>query len=269
MVPATSFPRLLAIGGAEDKEGERAILREFVRLAGGQGACIVIIPSASETPEVVGELYQHIFQQLGASEVTVLTIAARDDARDEAAMRQIERATGTFFTGGDQLRIMNRLGGTGVDTMLHRRCAEGMVVGGTSAGAAVMSSTMIVEGETRSPRAGAVRTGPGLELLPGVIIDQHFAQRGRIGRLLSVIGLFPHYLGVGIDEDTAIAVEGHRASVIGSGAVTIVDAGCASFNDAVDTGPGGCITLSGVTLHSLPHGRSFDLLERRPIIAAD
>ncbi|WP_437722502.1 cyanophycinase [Sorangium sp. So ce861] len=269
MVPATSFPRLLAIGGAEDKEGERAILREFVRLAGGQDACIVIIPSASETPEVVGELYQHIFQQLGASEVTVLTIAARDDARNEAAMRQVERATGTFFTGGDQLRIMNRLGGTGVDTMLHRRCEEGMVVGGTSAGAAVMSSTMIVEGETRSPRAGAVRTGPGLELLPGVIIDQHFAQRGRIGRLLSVIGLFPHYLGVGIDEDTAIAVEGHRATVIGSGAVTIVDAGCASFNDAVDTAPGGCITLSGVTLHSLPHGRSFDLLERRPIIAAD
>lgn len=173
MVSATSFPRLLAIGGAEDKEGERTILREFVRLAGGQGACIVVIPSASETPDVVGELYQQIFQQLGASEVAVLTIAARDDARNEAAMRQIERATGTFFTGGDQLRIMNRLGGTGVDTMLHRRCAEGMVVVG------------------------------------------------------------------------------------------------ASFSDAVDTGPGGCITLSGVTLHSLPHGRSFDLLERRPNIAAD
>ncbi|RYE84064.1 MAG: cyanophycinase, partial [Myxococcales bacterium] len=149
--------------------------------------------------------------------------------------------------------------------VLHRRAAGGMVVGGTSAGAAVMSSTMIVEGETRSPRASAVHTGPGLEFLPGIIIDQHFAQRGRLGRLLSVVAQFPHQLGIGIDEDTALVIEGHEARVIGSGAITIVDAGSATRNDGADVPAGAAITLCGVTLHSLPRGQRFDLSARSPL----
>ena len=265
MSSVTTPSRLLIIGGAEDREGPCVILREFVALAGGADARLVVIPAASGSPEAVGGDYTRLFERLGVAAVSVLTLSDRSAAQREASVRQIKDATGVFFTGGDQLRIMNRLGGTGVDTVLHQRVAEGLVVGGTSAGAAVMSATMIIEGETRSPRAGAVRTGPGLEFLPGIIIDQHFAQRGRIGRLLSVVAQFPHQLGIGIDEDTALVVEGSLARVIGSGSITIVDAGATTFNDGGEVGPGEAISLCGVTLHSLPSGRSFDLRGRQPI----
>jgi cyanophycinase len=141
-----------------------------------------------------------------------------------------------------------------------------MLVGGTSAGAAVMSSTMILEGDASAPRSADVSIGSGLEFLSGVIIDQHFGQRGRVHRLLGVVAQFPHCLGIGIDEDTALFVEGHAARVLGSGSVTIVDAGTTTHNDALEVPRGAPITLCGVTLHSLPDGRRFDLLERRPVL---
>lgn len=258
-------PRLVIIGGAEDKTGECTVLRELVRLAGGSEARIALVPAATTIPNEVAEDYRALFLRLGVAEVQTLHVQTRDDAKDPALAAYLEQATGVFFTGGDQLRLMGLIGGTPLDTILHVRVQQGLLVAGTSAGAAVMSTTMIVSGESDAPTTGEVRTGPGLELLPGVIIDQHFAQRGRIGRLLSVVAQFPHEIGIGIDEDTALVVAGHACRVIGSGAVTILDAGGASFNNAFELPFGSRIALHGVTLHCLPSGGSFDLLERRPL----
>nr|ANY58055.1 Cyanophycinase [uncultured bacterium] len=257
--------RLVIIGGAEDRTGERRVLREFVRMSGGEAARLVIVPVGSSFPDEVGREYEEAFRALGVSEVARLAIDSREHAKKSDMLALVERATGVFFTGGDQMRIMSVLGGTPFDTLLHRRSTDGLVIGGTSAGAAIMSATMIVSGDTSAVRLGAVQTGPGMEFLRGVIIDQHFAQRGRIARLLAVVAQFPHELGMGIDENTAVVVEGHTCRVIGSGSVTILDAGAGTFNDALDVGPGACIALGGVTLHSLPEGCRFDLLERVPL----
>jgi cyanophycinase len=255
-------PRLVIIGGAEDRTGECVILRKFVSLAGGAAARIVVLPAASEIASQLGVEYSELFRSFGAQHVEALAIETREAAKDTAAIALVSGASGLFLTGGDQLRLMNLLGGTQLDVEIHRRSAQGMVVGGTSAGAAVMSATMIVDGHSDAPRLGTVQTGPGLELIRGVIIDQHFAQRGRIGRLLSVVALFPHELGIGIDEDTALVVESNVGVVLGRGAVTVLDAGEATTNEAVDVRSGEGITLSGVRLHSLPAGRRFDFSQR-------
>jgi cyanophycinase len=267
-VVARSDPQLVIIGGNEDKTGERRILREFVELCGGAAARLVIVPVGSSYPDQVGAEYEAAFRALGAHEASCVRVLTRDHARDPHVLAPLEHATGVFFTGGDQMRIMSLLGGTRFDTLLHQRVAEGIVTGGTSAGAAIMSATMIMEGESDAVRGASVRTGPGMEFLRGVIIDQHFTQRGRIGRLLAVVAQFPHELGMGIDENTAAIIEGDRCRVVGSGAVTILDAGNVTFNDAPDLRPEACITLCGVTLHSLPEGRGFDLLERKPLLDA-
>jgi cyanophycinase len=259
--------RLVIIGGAEDKVRERRVLREFVTLAGADEARIVVVPVGSAHPVQVAADYDAAFRALGARDVTCCGVTRREEARDAAMLAILENATGVFFTGGDQMRIMSVLGGTPFDTAVHRRCADGAIIGGTSAGAAIMSSTMIVGGDTDAVRRGSVQTGPGMEFLRGVIIDQHFTQRGRIGRLLAVVAQFPHELGMGIDEDTAAIVEGHVFRVVGRGAVTVLDAGAVTFNDAEEVGLGACITLCGLTLHSLPEGRRFDLLERTSVPA--
>jgi cyanophycinase len=203
---------------------------------------------------------------MGAERADVLDLCRREDARRSENVERLENATSVFFTGGSQARIVQLLGGTPVDTVLHRRVEQGMLLAGTSAGAAMMSATMILEGESSSPRSSNVLVGSGMEFLSGVIIDQHFGQRGRIHRLLSVVAQFPHCLGIGIDEDTALFVQGHRAEVLGSGSVTILDAGTATFNDAASVSSDEALTLCGLMLHSLPSHRLFDLLERRPLI---
>ena len=188
-----------------------------------------------------------------------LRLATRCDAnRDQPLLR---RATGVFFTGGDQERITQVIGGTSTDSLLHE--LDGAVIAGTSAGAAAMSGTMIVEGDAPGITRASVRTGPGLEFLPGVLIDQHFAERGRVNRLLSAVALYPHELGLGIDEDTAILTDGDRFEVLGSGAVTVVDAGAASDIRVPAQGP---ITLTGARIHVLAAGHTFHLTGRRPVV---
>jgi len=257
-------PNLVIIGGAEDKTGPCTILAEVVRRAGGRSARIAVIPAASELAET-GADYATVFERLGAERVDILDVSSREHAHAPEHEDVVAAATAVFLTGGDQVRLMNRIGGTPLDRALHRRVEEGMVVAGTSAGAAVMSGTMIADGDADRVQANAVRTAPGLELLPGVVIDQHFAQRGRIGRLLAVVALYPHFLGVGIDEDTALLVRGHHARVLGRGSVTILDAGSATLNDATEVPPTARISLAGVTLHSLASGREFELMERRSL----
>ena len=253
---------IVAIGGAEDKKQQRAILAEFVRLAGAEHARILVVPVASRTPVQTAGRYVDAFTALGADEVDVVNVTSRAEANDPGLVAALDEATAVFFTGGDQFRITSLLGGTRLDEALHRRRDQGLVLGGTSAGAAMLSSTMIVGGIPESTlRVGMVKLGPGMDFLRGVIIDQHFEERGRLRRLLSAVAQYPHEIGIGIDEDTAIVVRGGEAHVIGSGSVTIVDASSLAYTNLPDLDDNGndVLALSGIKLHVLPNGYGFDL----------
>lgn len=259
---------LIIIGGREDKEGESVILRQVVSKAGGEKARLLVLTTASQEGPDLGASYRRIFGRLGVKEVSAMDISTRDEADQAASVAYLREATGIFFTGGDQLRITSTIGGTRLDEALRRRYREGAVVAGTSAGAAAMSSTMIVGGhEEEAPKKTAVQMVPGMGLLPGVVIDQHFAQRGRIGRLLAAVAQGPGILGVGIDEDTAVLVEpaGHF-SVIGSSTVTVIDGCTMRHSNVSESGPGQPLAITGVTLHVLPAGYRFDLANRAPVL---
>ncbi|MFE1743976.1 cyanophycinase [Coleofasciculus sp. H7-2] len=259
--------QLVIIGGAEDKEGDCTILREFVRRAGGTKARIVVMTVATELPREVGENYIRVFERLGAEDVRILDTVEREDATSVTYLEAIEKATGVFFTGGDQARITSILKDTPIDEAIHRRYAEGIVVGGTSAGAAMMPDVMIVEGESETnPRVEVVEMGPGMGFLPGVVIDQHFLQRGRLGRLISALAQQPAVLGFGIDENTAIAVSDNKFEVIGEGAVTIVDESELTHTNIGDILKDEALAVCGAKLHILPHGYKFDLKTRKPIL---
>ena len=257
---------LVIIGGAEDRDGRSDILREFVRLAGGKRAKIVLISVASEAPAEVEASYLRAFRRLGARSVRALGIAARDDANSEETLRAVRDATGVFFTGGNQLRISRLVGGTRLDTELHLHREGGLVIAGTSAGAAMMSSVMIVgSAPTMTLHAGMVELGSGLGFLPGVLIDQHFEQRGRFRRLLAAIAQHPHELGLGIDEDTAVVVSNHTLEVCGHGSVTIIDAGGLTHTNLFEVERHELLAVCGVRVHILPAGYRFDLQNRAPL----
>lgn len=261
--------QLVIIGGAEDKEGDCTILREFVRRAGGVNARIAVMTVATGLPEEVGRTYTGVFERLGVEEVQIVDTAHSEDASDPRALEAIEKATGVFFTGGDQARITGLLKDTELDKAIHRRYAEGIVVGGTSAGAAMMPDVMIVEGDSETnPRLEIVEMGPGMGFLPGVVIDQHFLQRGRLGRLLSAVTQQPVVLGFGIDENTAIAVSNDQFEVIGEGAVTIVDVAELTHTNLGQILKDEDLAICGAKLHILPHGYRFDLKTRKPILDA-
>jgi cyanophycinase len=262
--------QVVIIGGAENREGEAGILREFVSLAGGARARISIIAVASENASEVAASYAEVFRRLGAAQAHDLKIGGRNDADDPETVAAAGRATGVFFTGGDQVRITRTLGGTGLDTLLHKRHAEGLVLAGTSAGAAMMSSVMITGGPPVSTlRAGGVELGPGMEFVPGVLIDQHFEERGRMRRLLSAVAQHPHDIGLGIDENTAAVVSGHRLEVIGAGTVTIIDAGHLTYTNLNELEKDGLLAICGVRVHILPAGHRFDLQNREPFARTD
>ncbi|MBD2101041.1 cyanophycinase [Leptolyngbya sp. FACHB-261] len=259
--------QLVIIGGAEDKEGECTILREFLRRAGGTQARIVIMTVATELPQEVGDKYTRIFERFGAEEVRVVDTADRKDASAPSYLEAIEKATGVFFTGGNQARITETLKDTELDALLHKRYAEGLVVGGTSAGAAMMPDMMIVEGEPgTNPRVEVAKMDRGMGFLPGVVIDQHFAQRGRLGRLLSAVSQQPVVLGFGIDENTAIIVKGNEVEVVGAGAVTVVDVADIMHTNVDESLKDEALALCGVKLHILPHGYHFDLSKRVALV---
>lgn len=256
---------LVIIGGAEDKQHECTILRRVAALSGEKKGRMVIMTIASRHQEDAGRLYQSVFSRLGMTSVDVVTIENRAEANSGELVRRLLDATGIFFTGGDQLRISSILGGSELGTVLDRVYRAGTVIAGTSAGASAMSRTMIVAGEeSDAPRHDAARMAPGLGLIDEVVVDQHFAQRGRIGRLLSAIAQNPHMIGLGIDEDTAVIVD-HRAQleVIGSGTVTILDATGISISNISETSLGQPLALFGVHLHVLPSGYRFDLASRQ------
>jgi cyanophycinase len=257
---------VIVIGGAEDKIRDRVILNRFVALAGGPDATIAVISSASSLGPEAGERYRQLFTELGAARVRPLHVATRPEANDETVALRLRDATGVFLTGGNQLRLSSTIGGTRLAEAIATRFRAGAVVAGTSAGASAMSSHMIAFGASgATPKQRMAQIAAGLGLLPSVIIDQHFQQRNRLGRLLSLIAQNPSLLGLGVDEDTAGVVgPDHVMDVIGRGSITIVD-GAASETDAWDVRGHRPLMISNVVLHSLPSGYRFDLRRRTRI----
>ncbi len=260
----TTTPTLIVIGGAEDRVGRASLLREFVRRSGGRRSRLVLVPAASSVQEETVASYRDVFARLGAPPLEVVNPATREEAHDEAAVALLDSATGIFLTGGSQLRLSQLLPGTPLGEALHRAHDRGCVVGGTSAGASVMSDFMISMGEEGlTPRQRGSQLSAGLGLLRGAIVDQHFDQRARYGRLLSVVAPSPHLLGIGIDEDTAIVVtDGREFTVRGSGGVFVVDLHSAR-TDAPEAKAGAPMLVSGATVHTLPAGATFSIAERR------
>jgi cyanophycinase len=254
---------VIAIGGAEDKTDSLRILRRVVELAGGSDAHIVIVPTASRLP-VSGHRYAEVFMALGAGEASVTSFAKRRDCSDRAQLDVLERATGIFITGGNQLRLTSIIGGTDVARTIRRKNAEGVVVAGTSAGAAVLSEHMIAYGQEGStPRAGMVAVVAGLGLINQVVVDQHFRQRDRLGRLLTAIAYNPFVIGVGLDEDTAVSVDPNNVlHVTGSNAVTIVDPSAVSHIATGFVAHGDPVAIHDLRLHVLVDGATFDLNTR-------
>ncbi|HEX8282430.1 MAG TPA: cyanophycinase [Pyrinomonadaceae bacterium] len=262
--------RLVAVGGAEDKEGDCVILKEFVRLAKGAKARVVVMTVATDHPAEVGREYKNVFRRLGVDDTEVVDVSAREDASAPGALEQIRRATALYFTGGDQLHITSLMGGTEMQKLIHERHEKGLVIGGTSAGAAMMSNSMIIGGGgEENPRVEAVRIGPGMDLLVGAMIDTHFSQRGRHGRLLTAVAHYPQDLGLGIDENTALVVNKTEFEVIGAGAVTVIDAGAMSYTNLPYADECEGLALYGVGVHVLPAGYKFDLAGRAPVVPAD
>ena len=254
---------IVPIGGAEQKHSDARILERFVDLCGGAQADIVVIPTASQLADT-GARYRSIFSELGAGRVTALDFDTRRDAEERNRLSLIEQASGIFFTGGNQLRISTVLGGTPIAQLIRARNAQGVHVGGTSAGASILSEHMIAFGkEGSSPTAGSVRLAPGLGLTNRFVIDQHFRQRDRLGRLLAALAYNPYMVGIGLDEDTAAFIRpDNTLEVEGSGAVTVVDAGNLQFSSMDQASEDQPVCLLGLTVHILVAGATFNLQTR-------
>jgi cyanophycinase len=258
---------LFVIGGNEDKEGDCTLLAEFVRMAGGDKSRIVVMTAATDLPEELGAEYSRVFRRLGAKSVNVVDVSAREDAGDPKLLAVLAQATGVFFTGGDQLHVTSLIGGSEMDLLLHELYKKGVVLAGTSAGAAMMSASMFVRGPSEeNPRLENLQLGPGAEFLMGAIIDTHFSQRGRHGRLISAVAHYPHALGLGIDEDTALVAKDGIFEVIGRGAVTVIDGGKLTYTNVPDIRENEALALYNIQLHILTAGHRFDMRERLPII---
>jgi cyanophycinase len=253
---------LFAIGGAEDKLKKRTVLQEFVEAAGGSKARIVVVPTASALGPDVVDVYSALFAALGAESVVGVRPETREDADDPAFFEPLATATGVFMTGGNQLKLSGVVTGTAFGRAVTAAHARGAAVGGTSAGASILAEHMIAFGRSgATPRQRMGQLAGGLGLVQGAIVDQHFAQRNRYGRLLSLVAQSPGLLGIGVDEDTAAVVRGSHLEVVGRGAVTIFDGSRITSNAASAKGSE-AILASGVVLHVLPATATFDLSAR-------
>ena len=259
---------LLVIGGAEDKYNERRILKKFLELAGGEKAEVLIVPVSSDFPEFASDIYVQAFRRLGVPNPRVLRATSRQDVVSIDADALLDGVTGVFITGGDQMRLVSILGGTLFAQKLRKMVSEtDLVLAGTSAGAAGMSTSMIVRGEsTPHPQKNSVRLSPGLGFLKNIIIDQHFTERGRISRLITAVSYNPYNLGIGIDENTAIILDKEGTlEVFGAGTVTIVDGSQITYNEIAEVGDHQSFSVCGVNLNILGDGLLYDYFARTPI----
>ncbi|MEO6051075.1 MAG: cyanophycinase [Pyrinomonadaceae bacterium] len=259
---------LLVIGGAEDKYNERRILKKFLELAGGNRAEVLIVPVASDFPEFAADVYTQAFRNLGVANPRVLRATSRQDVVQADVEKLLGGVTGVFMTGGDQMRLVSLLGGTKFAEKLRKMVrTKNIVLAGTSAGAAGMSTSMIVRGEATShPHKNAVRLSPGLGFLKNIIIDQHFSERGRISRLITAVSYNPYNLGIGIDENTAIILDGKGIlEVFGQGSTTIIDGSQITFNEIAEVTDNEAFSICGVQFHVLRDGLVYNYLDRHPI----
>ena len=260
---------LIIIGGNESKAGDRAILEQLARRAARRK--LVVATFGTEDPEQQWQQYRKVFQELGVRRLEHLDARRREDLLDNPQLDVIEDAAVIFFGGGDQLKVTSRFGGTLLCDQIRELYRRGATIAGTSSGASVMSETMMVAGPADDSHEGngSLRMAPGLGFIPGVVIDQHFAERGRMGRLLGAIAQNPRLLGIGIDEDTAVEFDGHATiRVLGSGAVYIVDGRGMTYTNATEES-GGTSSMFGMAVHVLSRGDTFDLETREPRAEAD
>lgn len=255
---------IFAIGGHEDREGDRTILRAVAESM--PRPKLVVVTAATRHPDEMFETYRKAFGDLGPHEILPLDVRSRDQGDDPVALAALDGAGGIFFTGGDQLRITSQLGDTAVERAILDAWHDGAVIAGTSAGASVLSETMLVRGASEeSHHIGDLDMAPGLGYLTRVIVDQHFAERGRIGRLLGAVAKNPRLMGLGIDEDTAVCVRGDELLVVGSGAVYMIDASKVTQSNIAETAQDAPLSMFDVCFHVLSDGDGFDLQERRPL----
>ncbi len=250
---------IIPIGGREEKDVNPCILERFVEVSGGKNAVISVIPTASNL-EDTGDRYVEIFKRLGVKKIYNNNISNRNEANNEIFVKQLSESTGIFMTGGNQLLLSTILGGTVIAKMIRKRNNEGIPVAGTSAGAAFIPEHMIVSGESGLiPRVGGVTLAPGLGLTNRIMIDQHFSQRNRLGRLLTALSYNPYKTGVGVDEDTAAIID-HDGIIeaLGSGALTVIDMSKVEFSSVASTAPGDAISLVGVKIHTLLSGDKYN-----------
>jgi cyanophycinase len=259
---------IVPIGGAENKENDRHILERFVRVSGGDAANIVVIPTASRMHET-GPRYERLFADMGAAQVATMDFDTRRDCQEPGRLRRLEEATGIFFTGGNQLRLTTLLGGTPVAKLIRMRNAHGVAVGGTSAGASILSEHMIAFGDEGSAVvSGSVRLAPGLGLTNRFIIDQHFRERDRLGRLITALAYNPFAIGIGLDEDTAAFIgPDETLEVEGSGGVTVVDGSEVSYSSISEVAEGQPVCVLGLKVHILTAGATFNLHTRQAAAA--
>lgn len=261
---------LVVVGGAEDRVRQKVILRHFVELCGGTQAKLLIVAVASETPEAIYEAYKHAFGKLGVADVRGLLATTREELGQIDSGALLDGVTGIYFSGGDQLRISTILGGTSFFNLMAQRIRAGCTLGGTSAGASVLSDTMIIDWEpSDQPLAHNIRLSSGLGIMRHLIIDQHFSQRNRLNRLITSVSYHPGYLGIGVDEDTAAVIcPGGVITVIGSGTVTIVDGSEISDCNIAETPTGQPFSVVGLKVHVLTAENSFNLKQRRPVLTS-
>jgi len=258
---------LVAIGGNEDKEFGKAVLKRVIDLPEGGSETVEVIPTASSIPRTVAEDYVKAFGKLGIKTVNVMDVQDRADAETVKAMNILEDATAVYFTGGDQLKITSQIGDTPAFSRIEEIFVNGGVIAGTSAGASVMTDTMLIGGASeQSHRIDEnLRLAAGFGFAKDMVIDQHFAERGRINRLLAVVGQNPRVIGIGIDEDTAIELKPSvRFGVIGSGGVTILDGRDVSYSNLAEREAEATMSLFGMRLHLLSQGDTFELKRREP-----
>ena len=256
---------VIIIGGAEDKTGKRTILSTFYESAGGQDAIIGVIPTASREPAAVGDRYYKIFSAMGAKQVQVLDIRHREECDESRWLDVVDRCTGVFVTGGDQVRLCDLLSDSLLIKTIRKKVYDGAIaLAGTSAGAAMMGERMIAGGSSgESPNPSLVDLSYGLNIIPELLVDQHFHNRNRMARLLSAVAANPDKLGIGIDEDTCIAImQDGSFEVIGKGVVTIVDPGKlthTNYHEASDALP---LSLHNLSLHILKKGDRYNYEKR-------
>ncbi len=257
---------LIIIGGKEDRTSDKVILGEVARRV-GSGKLVVSTVAMENDPGQLFDEYEKAFRSLGVKHIFKLEINHRDEAKSNAKLRILDDARAVFFTGGDQMKITSQIGDTPIFQRLQQIYREGGVIAGTSAGASVMSETMLVVGgdEESHVIGGSARMAPGLGLISGVIIDQHFMERGRVGRLLGAVAQNPKNLGIGIDEETAIVVErDNEFYVLGSGAVYVIDGSDVTYSNIAEADLKKTLSIYDVKIHMLSEGDRFDLINRAP-----